>query len=186
MSANKQGPISKRWGLPFWNIVRDLHAQDLTRKQAAAALGYSYQSFSRLLIANLDKSPWERSSVVTRYLLETGETLRTALDRLAATGHSCSAAARVIGYSQGSELLKAMRARGIEVVFHKRSPNPNLRSRGKPTGKGRWPSDRPTKSGDKSSQWPTWQKVNEMTPGMGGTHKSAWLHHVKGKNNGQV
>lgn len=159
MAANVQQTIEKRWGLPFWNVVNDLHEQDLTRKQAAAAIGMGYQNFALTLRNNPELNPWGKASVVTQYLLDTGESLGVALKRLAEEGYTLNAASKEIGYKDNGGLRYAMKVRGIEVIFPERKAVPKVRRQRLPASK---------------AKWPTWRKVFEMTPDMGQSYRKAW------------
>lgn len=163
MAATLQRSISKRWGMPFWDIVRDLHAQELTRVQAAAALHYGYQNFAKLLRDNPEKSPWEKASVVTQYLLDTGESLGQALSRLSADGYTLNAASKAIGFKANGGLRYAMKVRGIEVEFAERKAKPKVRHPRPPACKARWP---------------TWARVFEITPDVGGTYVPLRRHRM--------
>lgn len=167
MAARIQHAVSARWGLPMSAILRDLHAQDLTRKQAAEAIGMGYQNFAMMLRKHPDLNPWGTASVVTQYLQDTGESLGAALARLASEGYTLNAASKAIGFAKNSSLRYAMRVRGIEVNFPERKAKPKV----------------PARPRSAAVKWPTWAKVFAMTPDMGGSYLSAWR---KGAQHGQV
>lgn len=124
MSGPRQRAISERWGVPFWDLLRDLAAQDLSRAGAARALGYESrterQNFYSLLARNPDKDPWPSSACIpAQYAIDSGEPFRAACERLAKT-HTISQAAREIGYSDCGPFIHAMKSRGITVQFGRR------------------------------------------------------------------
>lgn len=52
--------VEARWGLPFWEVVRDLHAQQLTMSDTARALGYlDVSGFCMLLQRHPGKHAFE-------------------------------------------------------------------------------------------------------------------------------
>lgn len=147
-----QNRISERWGIPFWDIVRDLEFQGLNRTQAAAALGMEKNGFTMLMRNNPDTNPWGSPNVVANFVRDTGETFRGALERMSREGYSINAASRAIGFSGRSTsygLVYAMKARGIEIDFTWVPPvkeKPKKVDRGPNVTKG----------------WPTWEKVYGM------------------------
>lgn len=145
--------ISERWGMPFWDVVRDLEAQSLNRFQAAAALGMDRNGFTLLLRQHPEHNPWGSPNVVANYVRDTGESFRAALERMAAEGYSLNAASRAIGFAgrqQNSGLRYAMKVRGIEVPFCWRpvaKAKPRKLPRGPNIQKG----------------WPTWEQIYKLT-----------------------
>lgn len=119
-----QFTVPQRWGYPFWDVVADFAAQGLSRFQVARAIGYTEKHFCKLLANNPEHDPFEPYGVVANYIRDTGEGFRQALERMAASGYSLSAAAREIGFSSYQPLQYAMRVRGIEVTFQKRQAKP--------------------------------------------------------------
>ncbi|MBB3017647.1 hypothetical protein FHR70_000687 [Microvirga lupini] len=117
---NIQQRTEERWGMPFWDLVGDFADQGLTRKDTARALGVDYCNFQKKLADNPNSDPFDASNVVARYVAETGEPFRDAVIRLAKT-HTAQAAALAIGYSHRNPFLHALRARGIEVQFQRRT-----------------------------------------------------------------
>lgn len=127
----RQSEVEERWGLPFWQVVQGLHDQGLSRSEAARALGYADRNpkngvriFLNLLERHPEKDPWRGSyrRVPLRYTLETGESFRDAVLRLAKT-HTIKEAALAIGYTSSGALRYAMRVRGIEAEFRRRQPS---------------------------------------------------------------
>lgn len=114
-----QRTVPERWGYPFWDVVRDMADQGLSRAQVGKALGYQSQRFLELLRENPDHDPFEASNIVLGYMLDTGEGFRSALERMARENYTLAAASRVIGYRNPQDLRAAMRARGIDVVFER-------------------------------------------------------------------
>lgn len=48
--------VEARWGMPFWDVVRDLHAQQLSMSDTARALGYmDVSGFCMILRRNPDR-----------------------------------------------------------------------------------------------------------------------------------
>lgn len=123
----RQDAIEARWGVPFWDLLRDLCDQGLSRPDAARALGYEsrteLQNFYRLLARNPAKDPWPRHiKIATQYVIDTGESFRDACQRLART-HTITQAAREIGFADCGAFIHAMRSRGFRAEFpvkHKR------------------------------------------------------------------
>lgn len=139
--------IEARWGMPFWDLVEQFAAQELTRFDTGRALGMHPSNFTKILRANPDRNPFDHSSVVTRYVIESGETFGSALRRMAEQGYSLRQAATAIGFAQLSGLAYAMRVRGIEVKFCKA-----LKSKvGPPVREGSWYPKK--KAGDQRHPW---------------------------------
>lgn len=115
--------IEKRWGMPFWDLVRDFYVQDLSKTNTAAALGMTYKSFCAILINDRERNPWKTNTIIIDYVNDTGETLGDALRRMAAAGYTYGQASLEIGYKEqktgggNNGLRYAMKVRGIEVSF---------------------------------------------------------------------
>lgn len=112
--------VEERWGVPFWQLVNDLHAQGFNRTKAAAALGMDKGGFAALVRNSSTNNPWGSPNIVANYVRDTGESFRDALQRMAREGYSFSAATRAIGFAgmnPGAGLRYAMKVRGIEVKF---------------------------------------------------------------------
>jgi hypothetical protein len=147
-----QKRIAERWGIPFWQLVSDLHAQDFNRTKAAAALGMDKNGFTLLLRNNPDENPWGSPNIIANYIRDTGESFRDALERMSREGYSLNAASRAIGFSGLSSnfgLKYAMRARGIDVKFKE---IPSIRKSRKPVEKGP----------NVTTGWPTWGQIYAM------------------------
>ena len=151
MTGKRQ--IEARWGVEFWQLVADFADQGLTRFDTARALGYRPDSFCKMLAQNPKRDPFDASAIALAYLKDTGETMRQALERMAAEGRSWGYAARVIGYSQCDTLKRAALKRGI--VVHMNSKHPG-RPRVRPV---------PEKRGDLTLNWPSWERVYEIGGG---------------------
>lgn len=116
---NPQRIVPNRWGYPFWDVVRDMADQGLSRAQVGKALGYRSQRFLELLREHPEHDPFEPSSIVIGYLLDTGEGFRAALERMAKQNYTLAAASQAIGYRNPQDMRAAMKARGIDVVFER-------------------------------------------------------------------
>lgn len=112
-----QSVVPQRWGYPFWDVVRDMADQGLSRAQTAKALGYRSRRFEVLLRNNPHLDPFEPRLVVATYIRDTGEGFRAALERMAAAHYTLAAASREIGFSTPEALAAAMRDRGVYVRF---------------------------------------------------------------------
>lgn len=145
--------IESRWGVEFWQLIRDFADQGLTRFDTARALGYRPDSFCKMLAQNHKRDPFDDFIRAQAYLKDTGETMRQALERMAEERRSWGYAARVIGYSSGSELKKAAIKRGIIVEMNSKHPG---RPRLHPVA---------PKRGDLTLNWPSWAKVYEIGGG---------------------
>lgn len=116
--------IEAQHGKPFWEVLKDLRAEGLTRAAAARRLGYTERNprngertFMNLLYRHPDKDPWGYAgNRAAEYMAETGESFTAAVRRLAKT-HTVTAAARELGYSGPTALQYALRVRGIDVEF---------------------------------------------------------------------
>ncbi len=115
--CSPQRTVPERWGYPFWEVVRDMAEQGLSRAQVGKALGYQSRRFLELLREHPEHDPFEPSNIVMGYLLDTGEGFRAALERMARENYSLAAASRVIGYRNPQDLRANMEARGIDLVF---------------------------------------------------------------------
>ena len=112
-----QFTVPQRWGYPFWEVVRDMADQGLTRAQTGKALGYRSRRFEVLLRENPELDPFESPLVIATYIRDTGEGFREALERMAARHYTLAAASRAIGFSSTPGLIAAMKQRGINVKF---------------------------------------------------------------------
>lgn len=146
---SKQQIISNRWGLPFWDLVADFAAQDLSRRDTARALGFDHNYFYTLLAEHPEHDPFPPYHVVHSYVVDTGETFRQALERMIGYGWGVSAIAIAMGFKRTNSLRYAMSARGIDLTF---PPAPRKQ---KPRVVDPGPAV--------STGWPTWAKVYEMT-----------------------
>lgn len=139
--------VTERWGLPFWELLKDFADQGLSRFDTARALGYRPDSFCTLLSAHPRKDPFEPSNKPLAYLRDTGETFGEAVERMAAAGMTVTEAALAIGYSCPSGLRHAMRARGIVVEFQRPVRKPKVKS---------------VRGPNITTGWPTWNQVYAM------------------------
>lgn len=114
-----QRVVPERWGYPFWDVVRDMADQGLSRAQTAKALGYRSRRFEVLLRNNPHLDPFESRLVVSTYIRDTGEGFRAALERMAAAHYTLAAASREIGFSTPESLSAAMRSRNVDVRFNR-------------------------------------------------------------------
>lgn len=138
--------ITERWGVPFWDLVRDIFDQGFNRTQAARILGMNVRAFNAMLRRHEGLSPWGSSNIVATYVNDTGEPFLDALLRMQREGYSLAAAGRAIGFrGEGDCGLKhAMKTRGLDVKFtwvrpekkksELRAPGPNM-YKGWPTWK---------------------------------------------------
>lgn len=144
--------ISERWGVPFWELLRDIYDQGFNRTQAARIIGMQPRYLSSLLTQYREMSPWGSSNVIANYVRDTGEPFITALLRMQREGHSYDSAGRALGYvgkGAGTALRHAMASRGIDVKFEWIRPikeKPKRVDQGPNIGKG----------------WPTWEKIYAM------------------------
>lgn len=141
--------ITERWGVPFWDLVKDFHDQDFNRTKTAAALGMEKNGFTLLLRDNPDNNPWGSPNIVAKYVRDTGEPFRDALLRMQREGYSLNAVSRAIGFSGRSSnagLKYAMKARGIDIKFEKVKRVRETRKR----------------SPNVTTGWPTWEQVYAM------------------------
>lgn len=117
MRSSKQREVEERWGMPFWDLVRDFAGQGLSIAATARAIGYRADYFGKLLQSSGYRSLWERTPTLpVQYVADTGESFRAACERLAATTH-LREAARQLGFASVNNLRQAMRQRGIDVEF---------------------------------------------------------------------
>lgn len=145
---NKQQKISQRWGMPFWHLVSDLAAQDLTRRDTARALGFDDSYFYTLLAEHPEQDPFPPYHVVHSYVKDSGETFREALERMIDLGWGVSAIAVAMGFKRTNSLHYAMKVRGINLKF-------------KPVSRKVKP--RTLRTGPYlSTGWPTWEQVYAM------------------------
>lgn len=150
MSGKRQ--IEARWGVEFWQLVRDFSDQGLTRFDTARALGYRPDSFCKMLCRNHKRDPFDDFLRAQAYLKDTGETMRQALERMASEGRSWGYAAKVIGYFHGSALKRAALQRGIVVQMNSKHPGrPRIHAK-------RTPEQRL----NVTNGWPTWEKIYAM------------------------
>lgn len=146
MSGKRQ--VEARWGVPFWRLIADFAEQGLTRSDTARAIGYRVDSFCQMLANNPNFDPFDDFIVAQAYLKDTGETMRQALERMAAEGRSWGYAARQIGYYNSHCLKRAALARGIVVEMNSKHTG---RPRVRPVSKAK---EVPFTTG-----WPSWEKV---------------------------
>lgn len=151
MSNVTRKRVTERWGIPFWQLISDIHEQGFNRTQAAAIVGMQRRYFSALINAHPQDNPWGSSNVVANYVRDTGEPFRDALLRMQREGYSLAAAGRAIGFvgGGGDGLRHATKARGIDVRFDwvrpvKQTPR------------------RLDKGPNVTTGWPTWDKIAVM------------------------
>ena len=120
----KRDLIEARWGLPFWDVVRAFAEQGLNRGDTAKALGCSASYIYLLLAEYPEHDPFPRYGLVGSYIEDTGESFRSALERMIAAGMSVSAIATTMGFGRTDRLRYAMAARGIELTFPPPAPKP--------------------------------------------------------------
>lgn len=149
MSGKRQ--VEARWGVPFWQLIRDFADQGLTRSDTARAIGYRVDSFCHMLANNPGRDPFDDFIVAQAYLKDTGETMRQALERMSAEGRSWGYAARQIGYGDSHNLKRAALARGINVQMNS-----------KPTGRPRVRPIPAPKETPFTTGWPSWERVYAM------------------------
>lgn len=124
MTGCRQREVEARWGMPFFDVLADLAAQDLNMRDAGRAIGYEtwnqYVALRQVLDRHPDQNPWaHHHSVPAQYTLDTGESFKDAVVRLSKT-HTVTEAARAIGYTgdkPAGNLRYAMKAHGIEATF---------------------------------------------------------------------
>lgn len=119
--------IEQRWQMPFWELVSNLAAQDLSRADAARAIGFNPHSFRYHLVANPELDPFPPVAHPPKdYASDTGESFRDACVRMQAT-HTVSQAARETGYADSSCFKRALNARGLQLTFQKYSRKTKIR-----------------------------------------------------------
>lgn len=124
--------IEERWGVPFWDLLSDFVDQGFNRKQTAMAIGYGKTLFLQLLRDRPELDPFPPVCPIPSYVKDTGESLRSAVQRMAAEGMTRAEAARAVGYRCDTNFKEALAARGIEIEFPSRDPIAKLEKR---TGK---------------------------------------------------
>lgn len=149
MSGKRQ--VEARWGVPFWQLIRDFAEQGLSRSDTARAIGYRIDSFCHMLAQNPGRDPFDAFIVAQAYLNDTGETMRQALERMSKEGRSWGYAARQIGYGDGHSLKRAAMARGINAQMNSTH-----------TGRPRVRPIAPPKEVPMTTGWPSWEKVYAM------------------------
>lgn len=115
----KQREIEARWQQPFWDLVRQLADQDLTRNDAARALGYYPQAFHQLLARNPGLDPFAPYGI----LRNLGEPLRDVVLRMA-PNFTVTETARAVGYSGDKPVHRfrqVLRRFGLQDVQFARS-----------------------------------------------------------------
>lgn len=116
--------ISMRFREPAWQVIASMADKGMTRRDVAAAVGYHYSTFLKHLSDHPEIDPFPSSNKVAGFIADAGGSLSEALKDMAAAGMTINAAAIRIGYACGSGLAQAMRARGIDIEFPKRSKKP--------------------------------------------------------------
>jgi len=151
--VNGKRKIENRWGVEFWQLISDFADQGLTRFDTARALGYRPDSFCKMLARNPKRDPFDEFIRAQAYLKDTGETMRQALERMAAERRSWGYAATVIGYADGSALKRAAEARGIFVQMNSRhTGRPRVRPAFTVVSRGP----------NVTSGWPNWSEIYAM------------------------
>lgn len=135
MTGRRQREVEARWGMPFFAVLADLAAQDLNLRDAGRAIGYEswnqYVALRQVLDRHPDQNPWaHRHTIPVQYTLDTGESFKGAVLRMAKT-HTITEAARALGYTSdkpAGNLRRAMSVHGIEATFQQRQHNPKPRT----------------------------------------------------------
>lgn len=149
MKRMTQLQVETRWGVKFWNLIADFADQGLTRFDTARSIGYRTDSFCDLLARSPDKDPFDHSIISLRYLCETGESFKGALERMALEGRTWGYAAKCIGYQDGRTLRRAAENRGWSIALLIVVGRPRTRRE-------------VLKNIEVTRGWPTWNKVYEI------------------------
>lgn len=113
--------VSRRWGLPFWQVVADLAVQGLLRSEAARALGYTPEGFLQALRHAPPAITWAKRGPTGRKCRPrgTGQRLLTLADldrytELVRAGKTQQQAAAALGFSTRT-IQRAMKEHRPEV-----------------------------------------------------------------------
>lgn len=104
--------VETRWGVCFWKLIADFADQGLSRSDTARAIGYRVDSFIHMLANNPEHDPFDSAWIAVRYLQDTGETVRAALERMEREGRTWAYACKQIGYYNATTLKRAVAKRG--------------------------------------------------------------------------
>lgn len=113
MSSRVQ-EIEARWGIPFAQLVRDMHAQGLTQRMAAQVVGMHKDLFNKLV--SRINNPWARPPIAVRYRQQTGRSFFEDVEMLARQ-HCASQVAVIVGVSSAKNLRLILQRYGRRVQF---------------------------------------------------------------------
>ena len=112
--SSKVQEIEARWGLPFAQLVSDMHAQCLKQRVAAQVVGMDKDLFNKWV--NRIHNPWSRPPITVRYKQETGRSFFEDVGILART-HCVSRVAEMVGVSSAKNLQLILQRYGKHVEF---------------------------------------------------------------------
>lgn len=127
--APKQLAIAQKYGKPFWSVVGDLHAQGLSRSEAARELGYSVRVFLAIRTRNSNLDPWKaRKTIAEKWVEKHNESFEDGIKRLA-KHYNRRRVAELMGFKSPTWLEQYIKNSDIDVKFsrsRKPPPAPNL------------------------------------------------------------
>ena len=120
---SKVQEIEARWGIPFAQLVSDMHAQGLTQRVAAQVAGMHKGLFNQWV--NRIHNPWARPPITVRYRQQTGRGFFEAVEMLARQ-HCVSRVANMVGVSSAKNLQLILQRYGKIVEFQsgRKTPEP--------------------------------------------------------------
>lgn len=115
--------IEARWGIPFAQLVSDMHAQGLTQCVAAQVVGMHKGLFNEWV--NRIHNPWASPPITVRYKQQTGRDFFEAVEMLARQ-HCVSRVANMVGVSSARNLRLILQRYGKQVDFQsgRKTPEP--------------------------------------------------------------
>lgn len=116
--APKRLAAEEKYGKPFADILRDLHAEGVSQAGAARAVGYEARSFTKLLARNPELNFWKGTGhrVIRAFAEIHGIDPAEWLEANAAS-YTLTGAAKFIGYSHPAGLADFIASRGLQVEF---------------------------------------------------------------------
>lgn len=121
--SSKIQEIEARWGIPFSQLVSDMHAQGLKQRVAAQVVGMDKDTFNKWV--NRTHNPWSRPPITVRYRQETGRSFFEDVATLARK-HCASHVAAMVGVSSARNLQLILQRYGKHVEFQpgRNTPTP--------------------------------------------------------------
>lgn len=121
--SSKIQEIEARWGIPFAQLVSDMHAQGLKQRVAAQVVGMDKDLFNKWV--NRIHNPWYRPPITVRYKQETGRSFFEDVEMLASQ-HCASHVAAMVGVSSAKNLQLILQRYGKHVEFQpgRNTPTP--------------------------------------------------------------